>query len=141
MLQTEAVRLLPGQCSGSLIGRQGWFFAGSPWKVLHWKGFEEARMALWNNGVKLGTGLAIGVGALILAPTVLPAVAAVLKPLAKAAIKSGFIIYEKSREVLAETKEVIEDLAAEARAELSQEVSGAGFSVDTEANSSSIVLE
>ncbi len=100
-------------------------------------------MALWNNGVKLGTGLAIGVGALILAPTVIPAVAAVLRPLAKAAIKSGFIIYEKGREVLAETQEVLEDLAAEARAELSQEHAGAGagFTVDTAATSSSVVSE
>jgi hypothetical protein len=100
-------------------------------------------MAIWNNGVKLGTGLAIGVGALILAPTVVPAVAAILKPLAKAAIKSGFIIYEKGREVLAETMEVFEDLAAEAKAELSQEYAeaGAGFTVDTDVKPSSAVSE
>lgn len=91
-------------------------------------------MAFWNNGVKLGTGLAIGVGALILAPTVVPAVAAILKPLAKAAIKSGFIVYEKGKEVLAETREVLEDLAAEARAELSQDyvAASSGSPVDAE---------
>lgn len=98
-------------------------------------------MALFDNGLKLGTGVAIGLGALVLAPTVVPAVAAILKPLAKAAIKSGFIIYEKSREVLAETKEVIEDLAAEVRAELSQEYSEAEASVtvDAEAAASSVI--
>ncbi|MCU0574105.1 MAG: DUF5132 domain-containing protein [Syntrophobacteraceae bacterium] len=96
-------------------------------------------MALWNNGIKLGTGLAIGVGALILAPTVVPAVAAILKPLAKAAIKSGFIVYEKGKEVLAETREVLEDLAAEARAELSQEYveAGSGVSADADIGSGS----
>jgi hypothetical protein len=100
-------------------------------------------MALLDNGFKLGTGVAIGLGALILAPTVVPAVAAILKPLAKAAIKSGFIIYEKGREVLAETKEVLEDLAAEARAELSQEYAEAGVSitVDAETAASSVVSD
>jgi hypothetical protein len=100
-------------------------------------------MALLNNGMKLGAGLAIGVGALVLAPTVIPAVAAILKPLAKAAIKSGFIIYEKGREVLAETKEVLEDLAAEVRVELSEEYAeaGAGFTVDADVASSSVVSE
>jgi len=96
-------------------------------------------MAFWNNGVKLGTGLAIGVGALILAPTVVPAVAAILKPLAKAAIKSGFIVYEKGKEVVAETIEILEDLAAEAKAELSQEFiqGGSGVAVDAEIGSGS----
>lgn len=100
-------------------------------------------MAIWNNGVKLGTGLAIGVGALILAPTVVPAVAAILKPLAKAGIKSGFIAYEKGREVLAETREVIEDLAAEVKAELSQEYAEAvgTYTVDAEVKSNSVVSE
>lgn len=98
-------------------------------------------MALFDNGLKLGTGVAIGLGALVLAPTVLPAVAAILKPLAKAAIKSGFIVYEKGREVLAETKEVFEDLAAEVRAELSQEYAEAGASVtvDAEAAANSVI--
>lgn len=91
-------------------------------------------MAFWNNGIKLGTGLAIGVGALILAPTVVPAVAAILKPLAKAAIKSGFIVYEKGKEVLAETREVFEDLAAEARAELSQDYVEAGSGISADAD-------
>lgn len=90
-------------------------------------------MALFDNGLKLGTGVAIGLGALILAPAVVPAVAAMLKPLAKAAIKSGFIIYEKGREVLAETREVIEDLAAEARAEIAQEYAESGTSVTMDA--------
>jgi hypothetical protein len=78
-------------------------------------------MALFDNGMKLGTGIAIGIGALILAPTVIPAVAAIVKPLAKATIKGGLILIEKGKEIAAETKEVLEDLAAEAKAELTQE--------------------
>ncbi len=86
-------------------------------------------MALFDNGAKLGTGLAVGVGALILAPAVIPAVAAILKPIVKATIKSGLILIDKTREIAAETMEVIEDLTAEARSELSQEQAQAGAGV------------
>ncbi|MGC9967280.1 MAG: DUF5132 domain-containing protein [Syntrophobacteraceae bacterium] len=78
-------------------------------------------MALYDNGLKLGTGLAIGLGVLILAPVVAPAVAAVVRPMAKASIKSVMILFEKATELIAETKESLEDLAAEAHAELAQQ--------------------
>lgn len=78
-------------------------------------------MALWENGLKIGTGLAIGLGVLILAPAVAPAVASVVKPLAKASIKSCILLFEKAQELIAEAKESVEDLAAEAHAELVQE--------------------
>ncbi len=78
-------------------------------------------MALLDNGLKIGTGLAIGLGVLILAPAVAPAVAAVVKPLAKASIKSCILLFEKTQELIAEAKESVEDLAAEAHAELVQE--------------------
>ncbi len=78
-------------------------------------------MAILDNGVKIGTGLAIGLGALILAPAVIPAVASVLRPIVKATIKSGLILMDKTREVIAETRETIEDLTAEAQAELADE--------------------
>jgi hypothetical protein len=67
-----------------------------------------------------GKGLAIGIGAALLAPVVLPALAGLAKPLARAAIKAGIIAYEKGREAAAEFGEVMEDLVAEARAELEQ---------------------
>jgi hypothetical protein len=67
------------------------------------------------------TGVAIGVGALLLAPTVLPAVGRVLRPAAKAAIKGGMVFY---RETMAEIGEVASDLFAEARAELEHEGNG-----------------
>lgn len=77
-------------------------------------------MALFENGLKgnIITGLAIGVGAAILAPIIRPVLADIVKPLAKSAIKGGITLYEKNREKFAEAKEVVEDLLAEARAEL-----------------------
>ncbi|MDA8241724.1 MAG: DUF5132 domain-containing protein [Nitrospiraceae bacterium] len=77
-------------------------------------------MGLLDNGLKgnVVTGLAIGIGAAILAPTVLPAVANAAKPLIKAAIKSGIIIFEKGKETASELGEVFEDIVAEAKAEM-----------------------
>lgn len=71
------------------------------------------------------TGLAVGVGVAILAPVVVPILASVGKPLAKSMIKSGILLYEKSRETAAELGEVFEDLVAEAKVELE----GAGSAV------------
>jgi hypothetical protein len=64
------------------------------------------------------TGLAVGVGIAILAPLVTPILASVGKPLAKSVIKTGMLLYEKSRETAAELGEVFEDLVAEAKVEL-----------------------
>jgi hypothetical protein len=58
--------------------------------------------------------IVIGVGAVILAPTVL----SILKPVAKATIKTGVILYQKTRETIAETGEQLGDLVAEAKAEV-----------------------
>ena len=63
------------------------------------------------------TGLAIGVGAAILSPSIFNALANVLKPVAKAIIKGSIIFYERGKEALAEVKEVGEDVLAEAKAE------------------------
>jgi hypothetical protein len=65
-------------------------------------------------------GLAIGIGASVVGPVVIPILATVAKPLTKAAIKGGYLIYEKGRETLAEAQEVIEDLVAEAKAEIEE---------------------
>ncbi|NEO30676.1 MAG: DUF5132 domain-containing protein [Symploca sp. SIO3C6] len=65
-------------------------------------------------------GIAAGIGALVLAPFLIPVVAGVGKPIAKAAIKGGIFAYEKSKGVLAEAGEAWEDIVAEAKAELSE---------------------
>jgi hypothetical protein len=65
--------------------------------------------------------LGVGIAAALLVPMVLPVVARAAKPIAKAMVKSGIIVYEKGREALAELGEVMEDVVAEARAEIEQE--------------------
>lgn len=67
------------------------------------------------------TGVAIAAGAALLAPVVLPLLAGVTRPLARTALKSGIIIYEKARETVAELGEAFDDLVAEAKAELAQQ--------------------
>ena len=65
-------------------------------------------------------GLVIGAGALILAPILGLPLAKAGKPLAKAAIKTSIITYEKSKNVLAEAREALEALVAESKAELAE---------------------
>jgi hypothetical protein len=69
----------------------------------------------------LAVTVAVGVAAAVLIPVVLPVVARASKPFAKAVIKSGLIVYEKGREAFAEVSEVVEDVVAEARAEIEAE--------------------
>jgi hypothetical protein len=79
-------------------------------------------MALFRNGFRLGgtmTTMAIGAGAVLLAPVVLPMVASVMRPVVKAAIKGGIMAYENAKVAVAETRETFEDIAAEARSEVS----------------------
>jgi Protein of unknown function (DUF5132) len=79
----------------------------------------EIIMALFEDMFKngAGTGLAVGIGALVLGPTLLPAIGRVLRPAAKAVIKGGMVIY---RETMSEVGELTGDLVAEARAELEE---------------------
>lgn len=65
-------------------------------------------------------GLAIGAGAVLLAPVVIPAIGSALKPLLKTTIKGGILAYEGAKVAVAETREAIEDITAEAKAEAAQ---------------------
>jgi hypothetical protein len=65
-----------------------------------------------------GKGVLIGLGVAV-AATVL---ATNGRPMAKAAIKSGMLLYEKGMEKLAELNESLEDIVAEARAEVDEEL-------------------
>ena len=67
------------------------------------------------------SGMVAGIGAIVLAPVIIPAIAKASKPLAKAVIKGGIVAYQKSRTLMAETGEVLEDLVAEVQAELASE--------------------
>jgi hypothetical protein len=78
-------------------------------------------MKLFN--LEIGTNpatLLLGAGAVLMAPVVVPVAGSAVKALTKAAIKAGLIFYQKGREGTAYTREVLEDLAAEAKHELSQ---------------------
>ena len=71
-------------------------------------------------GSNIVTGLAIGLGGMILAPVIVPLLGGIARPIAKLAIQGGLSLYEKGRGMVAETGEAISDLVAEARSELRQ---------------------
>ncbi len=64
------------------------------------------------------TGVAIGVGALLLFPGLRQAVGRVMRPLAVGAIKAGMVAYDQAGSTL---RAATEDLVAEARTELRAE--------------------
>jgi hypothetical protein len=84
---------------------------------------RSKEMGLLNlpKGLNWGTGLAIGAASVLLAPIVLPVLGGIVKSLTKAGIKGGMVLYEKGRLLAEETKETIEDLTEEAKAELGEE--------------------
>jgi hypothetical protein len=59
-----------------------------------------------------------GIAAIVLLPVLVPVAGKVVKPVAKAAIKGGIVLYEKGKGVIAEVGESLEDIIAEAKAEL-----------------------
>ncbi|MCG6937378.1 MAG: DUF5132 domain-containing protein [Gammaproteobacteria bacterium] len=92
-------------------------------------------MSIVDNFLKgdTGKGVAIGIGIAILTPVAIAVLSGAARPVARAALKSGILFYEKGREKVAELGEAMEDLAAEARAEMEQghaaeaAEAGAGF--------------
>lgn len=58
--------------------------------------------------------IAIGIGAVVLTPALIP----LLKPVAKATVKTGVVLYEKTKGTLAEAGEIVGDIVAEAKAEV-----------------------
>lgn len=61
------------------------------------------------------TGLAVGLGAALIAPFLLPAVTRTLRPAAKAALRSGITLYRSAAEPVSA---MIGDLVTEAQLEL-----------------------
>lgn len=70
---------------------------------------------LFKNDVAKGVAIGLGVAAagLMLAPA--------LRPVTRAAMKSGILLFEKGREWMAEASEQLEDMVAEVRAELAED--------------------
>jgi len=75
--------------------------------------FEDITKSWASSGI-------LAVGAVIMAPTLIPAVGFALRPLAKALIKSGITIYDSAKELVAEAGEEMNDIVAEARAEMAE---------------------
>ena len=86
-------------------------------------------MASWWKG-NIVSGLAIGIGSAIVAPLVIPALSKAARPLAKAAIKGGLVLWETGKEKLAEAHELVDDLLAEAKTEIASETPPAADIVD-----------
>jgi hypothetical protein len=62
-----------------------------------------------------------GIAAIVMLPVLVPVVAGKFaKPLAKTTIKGGIVLYEKGKGIIAEVGESIEDIIAEAKAELAE---------------------
>lgn len=86
-------------------------------------------MALWDDitGALSGswtTNILVGAAAVLVAPIVVPAVLAGVRPLAKLIIKGGVMAYDKTAEMLTEISEQASDLVAEARSELGSTAAG-----------------
>jgi hypothetical protein len=62
-----------------------------------------------------------GIAAIVLLPVIVPVVGKVAKPVAKAAIKGGIVLYEKGKGVMTEVGETLEDIIAEAKAEIAED--------------------
>ncbi|ABA24660.1 conserved hypothetical protein [Trichormus variabilis ATCC 29413] len=82
-------------------------------------------------------GLIAGIGAVLLAPVLIPVVAGIGKPIAKSIIKGSLVAYEKSKGAFAELGETWEDIVAEAKAELAEDKETPAFEAASTIDSSS----
>jgi hypothetical protein len=72
-------------------------------------------------GLKMSTGtLALGALAFMAAPQIIAAVGSVVRPVAKTGIKGGMLVYDKGKDIFSGTVDSIQDVASEARSELSK---------------------
>ncbi len=78
-------------------------------------------MAIFNGSTKIALGFGLGVVAASAVRQILPAFRGLGRPLLKATVKSGLILAQEGRVKLAEFRETLADVAAEAQAELNQD--------------------
>jgi hypothetical protein len=72
-------------------------------------------------GLKVSTGtLALGALAFMAAPQILAAVGSIVRPVAKTGIKGGMLVYDKGKDMFSGTVDSIQDVASEARSEISK---------------------
>ena len=75
-------------------------------------------MAIFEDITKGPVPVLLGLGVAMAAPSVIPALASGLRPLAKALVKGGLTLYDAAKEGVAEAGEQLNDLVAETRAEM-----------------------
>lgn len=68
----------------------------------------------------MASGIAMGVGFFVLAPVAARVLSGAGRPLLKETMKGGMYLYQQGRTMLAEARETLEDISAEARAEMSE---------------------
>src|SRR5262245_62132260 len=78
----------------------------------------------------------VGAGIVLVVPIVVPALAAGMRPLAKAVIKGGITIYDRGAEMVAEAGEQLSDLVAEVRSELNATAAAADAAASATTNGS-----
>lgn len=72
-------------------------------------------------GVNVSTGaIALGAVGVIVAPKVLPVLTDLLRGAIKTGMKGGMIAFDKSQKFVSETTDSFQDMASEARSELSK---------------------
>lgn len=80
-------------------------------------------MALFDRDTRrILLGVGIGAGSLLVAPVVGATLAAATRPIVKALLKHSILAAERSRERLAVLAESLEDVVAEVRAEVQEEL-------------------
>lgn len=77
-------------------------------------------MAILDDLTKGPLPMLLGLGLVVAAPSVMPAVGAILRPLAKVVVKTGLTLFDVVKEGLAEAGEEVDDLVAETRQQMSQ---------------------
>jgi hypothetical protein len=90
-------------------------------------------MALFEDvfeGGNIVTAVAVGAGAALLGPIVVP----VLRPIAKSAIKAGLIAYDQGCATLAQLSEQAEDIVAEVRAEMAAAAQAAAHEASSQSS-------
>ena len=86
-------------------------------------------------------GLALGLVAAAAIPLLLPLATTLRRPLVRAATRAGLVVYERTRDTLAELGEVADDFAAEARADLGLQDHAVYDAEDTDAEVSDEAAE
>ena len=72
-------------------------------------------------GVNVSAGmLALGAVGVLLAPRLVPMAANLLRSATKTGMKGGMIAYDRGREFVAGTRDTFQDIASEARSEISK---------------------